>query len=122
MFIKEIIKEGDSNIDDTLVDIIISDGQYECIAMYDSPQLKLGDTLSKPLYAFLSTDIKTTTKDIGFYKLKNYYAYEIVGKLNREKNIVYVGNILIEIDGYIPADILNEKIEFQCDRLDCIEW
>ena len=122
MFIKEIIRNKDNNTDDILVDIIVSDGQYECISMYDFPKLKEGDTLKKPLYALLSKDIKITTRDIGFYKLKNYYAYQIVGTLNREKNIVYVGDILIEIDGDIPGDIKNEKIEFQCDRLDCIEW
>ena len=121
MFIKDIIREGDSNVDDMIVDIIVSDGQYECIAMYDFPKLKRGDVLNNPLYAFSCSHIKNSTKEIGVYKLKNYYAYEIVGILDKKNKIVRVGGILIKIDGDIPGDIANDtKVEFQCDRLDCI--
>jgi hypothetical protein len=120
MFIKEVIGEGNSNIDDMLVDVIISDGEYECIAMYDFPELKQGDTLNKPLYALSNNNVQISTKEIGFYKLKNYYAYNIVGVLHKKyKNIVSVGNILIEIDNSIPQDIKTDTIiKFYCDRLD----
>ena len=120
MYVKDIIKEEDSNIDDMLVDIIVSDGKYECIAMYDFPELKKGNILNNPLDALSSVNIKISTKEIGLYKLKNYYAYKIVGILDKKNSIVHVGNILIKIDGDIPGDILNTKIEFQCDRLDCM--
>ena len=58
MFIKDTIRAGDSNVDEMLVDVIVSDGQYECIAMYDLPKLKKGDVLNNPLYAFSCNHIK----------------------------------------------------------------
>ena len=121
MFIKDIIRVGDSNIDDMLVDIVVSDGKYDCIVMYDFPELKKGDILNNPLYTLSSDNIKISIKEIGLYKLKNYYAYEVVGILDKKNSIVSVGNILIKVDGDIPGDIINNaKIEFQCDRLDCM--
>ena len=122
MFIKKVIYVGDSKIDDMIVDVIISDGKYECLAMYDLPELAQDNILTEPLYALSNDCLKISEKEIGFNKLSNYYTYKIVGILHRkEKNIVSVGDILIELDDNIPKDIKsNTLIEFNCDRLDVI--
>ena len=124
MFIKKIIREGNDSIDKMVVDVIVSDNHFECIALYDLPKLQEGNILDSPLIPLSVNNIQISDEKVGFYKLNAYYSYIIVGILHiKENNIVSVGDILININNfYVPNDINDgQKIEFQVDRLDIQE-
>lgn len=100
--------------------ILVSDGKYACWCFCHPCIAKIGDTVSM-LYALDSTGIKVATKK-SFYINKHSvgFGHDYCGQLSdKNKSIVSIGGISIEIDGDIPGDIeQGDCIEFTCARVD----
>lgn len=115
MFIKEI-KEYDKISQEA--DIIVSDGQFEILCYAHPFELKKSKWVLSTLFA--ENIMISFNKEPSVQKKDGYFDYKLTGKiLNKSKQIVSVGEIIIELDGHIPNDLVEGNyIEFECMRID----
>ena len=106
---------------DEEADLLVSDGVNKVICYaYPVNNVRVNQEINS-IYAFNCTDIKRVNKsECEINKLKEYYAYSLVGKIIDKKNsLVCVGQLEIYLDEPIPNDIQeNEFIFFNVTRLD----
>ncbi|MBS9426473.1 hypothetical protein [Photorhabdus caribbeanensis] len=102
--------------------LFITDGQYECIAFSHPCNYNEGDYINSPLFAITVKGIqKEKQHPQGIIKNQNdtFSQFVIAELLDRNSNLVKVGNIVIELDEPIPNDISSgEIISFGCGRID----
>lgn len=119
MIVKQI-KSFDKNSNEA--DIIVSDGMFDLLCYcYPSMPYSKG-TVIESITTFLAQNIiRAKQKECLVFKLMDYYAYHLQGKIiDLEKRIVCVGKLKVIIDGSIPDDIQQgEFVEFDVQRLDC---
>lgn len=102
-------------------EILISDGKYELICFsqpYDEDIDKKIEVLNCYNNQFV---MRADTMECLIEKLIEPFAYRIIGKvINSNKNIVKIGEILLQLEEYaIPKDIKeNEYISFYVQRID----
>ena len=79
-------------------------------------------SLTEPLLAFnVKGVVKSLENNISIGHIKGSMFHEVCGELG-DNDIVKVGNIRIEIEDLIPADIAKgDFIQFSCSRLDLIK-
>lgn len=118
MYIKKIL-----NYDGDDATIIVTDGKYEimCYAW----EFCNKENAEFALYAFDVIDVmRALNQQYMIEKLDyGYYSYKLQGRLiDLEKQLVEIGNIIIEVEGYLPCDIVQgEYIEFLTTRIDFTE-
>lgn len=118
MYIKKVL-----DYDGYDANIIVTDGKYEimCYAW----EFYNKENADFELSAFDAVDVmRALNQQYMIEKLDyGYYSYKLQGKLiDLEKQIVEIGNIIIEVEGYLPSDIVQgEYIEFLATRIDFIE-
>ncbi len=120
MYIKQI-KDFDQYSNEA--DIIVTDGQYELMCychpadVYDSKA-----KVSEIIALFAQDIIRIDSEDSKIIKLKDYYSYQLQGKIvNKNVPIVCIGELTIKLDTSTPKDLKEgEYIQFNVERLDCI--
>ncbi len=119
MFIKQV-----KNFDEisSEADIIVSDGIFDLTCYcYPSVLYQKGKEV-KIVTSFMAKNImRARCNEYLIFKLKDYYAYHLQGKIiDLIKRIVCIGNLEIIVDESIPNDIkLGEFVEFDVQRLNC---
>ena len=102
-------------------DLVISDGVFEltCYCGFYDPEKK-PETFQ--LLSFLCSNIIATNENCSISKKAGYYEYSIVAKLiSKERKIVSIGEIFIQLDSEIPGDMeKNHYLKFSAVRIDLI--
>ena len=103
MYIKSYSFDGENE-----ASVVVTDGKFELIC-YAYPFNENVMIAYEPKYEVI--------------KLADFYSYKLQGKIiDIEKQIVTVGDIPMEIDGYIPKDIVNgDYVEFECVHIDLMQ-
>lgn len=111
------------NNDNDEAEVSISDGQYTVVC-YAFPFSNLpADPHISYIDAFMCTCIeKSDTRQYSVQKLPQHFAYRLTALvLDKERQIVSIGKIVIHLDFPIPKDIDNgEYVVFSVSRLDFI--
>lgn len=116
MIIKAIIDRNSGEGDP-----LVTDGVYECLVFSYPCDCSMNDRINEPLFAAFVTDFMLSYEtDVGFEKLKEYYAYKIIAKvLDEENGLVVVGGIILEMEMGIPTWASEgDIVEFNCGRID----
>lgn len=116
MFVKSILNFEKASKE---AELIVSDGKYNILCNAwefddNNPNFYLSGFFVKNIMrAYKNEYIVEKLND-------SFFSYKLQGKLVDKKNkIVEIGKLTLEIDGYIPNDILvNEFIEFTVLRID----
>ena len=103
-------------------ELLISDGEFECIAFSQPCDIKEGDHLKEPLHAFIVNNLMISRdENCSVVLIKdNGLAQKLVTKVvDVENGIVKIGNIEILLDEKAPPGVLaGDLVEFTCARLD----
>ena len=116
MYIKSYSFDGENE-----ASVVVTDGKFEliCYAYPFNKKIK-----KFWLSTFLAKNIMIAYEPkYEVIKLAGFYSYKLQGKIiDIEKQIVTVGDIPMEIDGYIPKDIVNgDYVEFECVLIDLMQ-
>lgn len=100
-------------------DVVITDGVYELICFSQPCTYKEEDVIKEVIYAYNPHFIHLSDKREEYIEMYSIGGYKLtVRVIDAKKQLVSIGDILIEID-CIPGDIVNgDIIEFSCSRLD----
>lgn len=100
-------------------EVVITDGVYELRCFSQSCNYKEDDEIKEVLYAYNPQAIYLSDKMEEYIEMNSIGEYRFTAKVSDiTKQLVSIGDILIEID-CIPGDIVNgDIIEFSCSRLD----
>ena len=116
MFIKEIKRDYNDFGEAT---VVVSDGKYEitCCAF------EFKENQDFKLSTFLAENIMLSEcHDAMVEKKEGFYEYKLVGQItNKNKQIINIGKIIIELDGHIPNDLRDgDFVELECLRVDLL--
>lgn len=105
-------------------ELVISDGNFECIAFSQPCHYQVGDHINDPLEAFITEDVMISFENnVGFKKNdNNSFSYTCHATIvNVESSLVKIGNIYIILDNKLPNGCIEGNIvDFNCNRLDII--
>ncbi|RFZ85372.1 hypothetical protein DYU05_07175 [Mucilaginibacter terrenus] len=102
--------------------VTISDGLFELIVFKHPFKFEKIEVDIHELTALHSDKIyRANTYVYSIKKLDGFFEYELTGLvIDRQKDLVRVGEFVIELDGIIPGDILEgEFVSCRCGRIDC---
>lgn len=106
-------------------ELLITDGQYECLVFSHPCNFNVGDELQDALRAFITEDLMLSYEDkVGIYKNSgNTLSYKCVAEVvNEENDLVKIGGIYLFLDEKLPSSCSKGKlVEFHCCRIDAIE-
>jgi len=117
MKIREIVK---SNRKDREADVFVSDGYFNLLCyLHPADKVQVGQIVDVIDSLYCSNIIRSTNREYHIEK-KEIYSYELTARVvDRKKQLVKVGDILIYLDAAIPGDIMNDEfISFSVLRLD----
>ena len=105
--------------------ILITDGFYECIGYSYGYDFHLGEILKHPLYANSCSDVMISFNKEFFIEpassSTNLHQKGVGELIDISKNLIQIGNLLIQLDN-IPSDLKEgDYLEFNCFRLDVIK-
>ena len=119
MYIKNIVHYDDFSGE---ADIVVTDGVHEIMCYchpIDNPQVNQSVKSISTLYA---DDIMSEPNEELTAKKtdESHYSYYLVGKvINREKGLISIGKLIIEIDGYLPGDVkVGDIVKLSAVRMD----
>ncbi|MBR2466703.1 MAG: hypothetical protein IKB38_07245 [Clostridia bacterium] len=118
MFIKKIISFDKESGE---ADVCVSDGTYEVLCYSCSFSEMLKSKQIDCIYAFGCEDVyKSSLQSFDIIKNEQYYAYFFVAQvISKSLKRVRVGELIIEIDSYIPNDIFDgEYVWCSAQRFD----
>tara|TARA_R110001599_G_C11823498_1_gene617468 strand:+ start:165 stop:530 length:366 start_codon:yes stop_codon:yes gene_type:complete len=103
-------------------ELIISDGQFTCIAFSQPCDYNEGDSVDDYLHAFMSKNIMLSQDDgVSIRSLEErLLSHKCTAVVeSRMESLVRIGNIIIELDSQIPAGVEDGMlVDFECARLD----
>ena len=120
MYISEILE---LNKNDKEADVYVSDGNYNIMCyIYPIDSVQIGAVIKKIITYGCKKITRTNDCLFNVEKLSDYYSYFITAKVkSREENLVVIGNILVQLDDYIPNDISDEEyVSFFVERFDAV--
>ncbi|MDE9430164.1 hypothetical protein [Xenorhabdus bovienii] len=104
--------------------LLVNDGQYECTVFSHPCKYNEGNCIENPLLAISVSGIQREGQDsvINIQKQDAHFSHFVIAEvMDKNSNLVRVGNIIIELDEPIPNDINpNDIISFSCNRIDTI--
>jgi len=119
MYIKNILNYDDFSGE---ADIIVTDGVYEIMCYCHPIDNPRANKSVKSIVAFLAENIMTEPHEKPMVKKtdESYYSYCLVGNvINREKCLISIGELIIELDGYLPGDIkVGDMVKLTAARMD----
>ncbi len=102
--------------------LFVIDGEYECIVFSHPCTYQKGEQIDVPFFAINVKGIQKEEQDtkLAIKKQSESLSQFIIAKvIDRNSNLVMVGNIIIELDDSFPGDIeINDIISFSCNRVD----
>ena len=102
-------------------DVYVSDGTYEVLCYSCSFNEALKSKQIDCIYALGCEDVyKSSLQSFDMIKNQSYYAYSFVAQvISKSLKRVRVGELIIEIDSYIPNDIFDgEYVWCSAQRFD----
>ncbi len=119
MFVSDIIC---FNKEDSEAELRVSDGTYflNCYA-HPIDSVEINQNVNA-VYGFGCTNIvKAEEPKELIKKMPQYFSYMLTARVeDKEKSIVSIGNLIINLDEPIPNDIVKgEYVSFYVLRLDC---
>lgn len=118
MLITEVIN---FNEEDSEAEVRVSDGDYSVECYAHPANMSVLKKKSDVIDGFCCESIvKADRKKYEVKKLSQYYAYHLTAQVvDKEKRIVCIGKLIINLDADIPKDIVNgDYINFSVLRLD----
>ena len=101
-------------------ELTISDGFNKCKVFAQPFRGKVNDIVKEPLCALFCENIYLSHNSEPAINMNSDDSFLIISKVvNMKKNLVCVGEIIIELDSEIPKDIYNGCfVQFTCSRFD----
>ena len=118
MVITEIVN---FNKEDSEAEVRVSDGDYSVECYVYPAEMSVLENQSNVIDGMCCKNIvKENRKRYEVKKLSQYYAYNLTAQVvDKEKRIVCIGKLIINLDADIPKDIVNgDYINFSVLRLD----
>ncbi len=120
MYIKDI-KDYDKFSGEA--DLIVSDGKYEILCYCFPIETCVKDLKVQSLLSLFADNIfKVKSRKYIILKLQEHFSYHLQGKVcNIKEPKINIGGLELTLDKAFPGDIkLNDFIEFDVSRIDCI--
>lgn len=103
-------------------ELLVSDGNYECIVFSQPCDFNVGDEINVPLLAFITNNLMESDQQDYSIQITapGLLSHECVAKvIDLENNLVKVGDIFIVLDEKIPTGCsVDSFVEFTCERFD----
>ena len=119
MYIKGIVHIDRDALE---ADVVVSDGVFDLLCYAQPFEAADAESLELSLTAFLSQNLMRATEqtDCVLKTQDGYYSYRLQGRIvDRQDQLLAVGNLVIEIDGEIPGDIgEGESVAVDVMRVD----
>lgn len=119
MVITEIVN---FNKEDSEAEVRVSDGDYSVECYVYPAEMSVFEKQSNVIDGMCCKNIvKANRKRYEIKKLSQYYAYHLTAKVvDKEKRVVCIGKLIINLDADIPKDIVNgDYINFS---VLCLDW
>lgn len=106
-------------------ELLITDGQYECLAFSHPCNFNEGDELQDALRAFMTENLMLSYEDeVGIYRNSNKTRFHkcVAEVVDEENELVKIGGIYLFLDEKLPIGCSKGKlVEFNCTRIDAVE-
>ncbi len=101
-------------------ELIITDGNYSCVAFSQPCKHKQEDKIFEPLHAFMVENLMLSHEiDLKIETVKGFQHKVVALVRDINEDIVQVGDISIKLDYHIPSWAKDgDFVEFECGRID----